>query len=100
MFVCLRWSIVAVKELAGTLALTDEANWKHFASYIGFTNQEWPQPLYFYLAKAVLWIRMQIGSVFTTLLKQCCVSRSKLDSYSAVLWIRIRISNTDPDPHN
>ena len=36
MFVCLRWSIVAVKELAGTLALTDEANWKHFASYIGF----------------------------------------------------------------
>jgi hypothetical protein len=32
---------VAVKELAGTLALTDEANWKHFASYIGFTNQEW-----------------------------------------------------------
>jgi hypothetical protein len=34
-----RWSIVAVKELAGTLALTDEANWKHFASYIGFTNQ-------------------------------------------------------------
>lgn len=39
--VCCRWSIVAVKELAGTLALTDEANWKHFASYIGFTNQEW-----------------------------------------------------------
>ncbi len=30
---------MAVKELAGTLALTDEANWKHFASYIGFTNQ-------------------------------------------------------------
>jgi hypothetical protein len=41
-----RWSIVAVKELAGTLALTDEANWKHFASYIGFTNQEWPLPLF------------------------------------------------------
>lgn len=35
-----RWSVVAVKELAGHLALTEETNWKHFASYIGFTKQE------------------------------------------------------------
>ena len=32
-------------------------------------------------------------------LNQCCGSGSKLDPYSATLWIRIRIRNTDPDPH-
>jgi len=35
-----RWSVVAVKELAGHLALMEESNWKHFANYIGFTRQE------------------------------------------------------------
>ena len=35
-----RWSVVAVKELAGHLALMEDTNWKHFANYIGFTKQE------------------------------------------------------------
>ena len=30
---------------------------------------------------------------------QCCGFGSKLDLYSGTLWIRIRITNTDPDPH-
>jgi len=35
-----RWSVVAVKELAGHLAITEDTNWRHFASYVGFTKQE------------------------------------------------------------
>jgi len=35
-----RWSVVAVKELAGHMNLTEDENWKKFASYIGFTRQE------------------------------------------------------------
>eukprot|EP00092_Neocalanus_flemingeri_P026631 GFUD01028866.1.p1 GENE.GFUD01028866.1~~GFUD01028866.1.p1 ORF type:complete len:967 (+),score=196.03 GFUD01028866.1:59-2959(+) len=35
-----RWSVVAVKELAGHMNLHEDANWKKFASYIGFTRQE------------------------------------------------------------
>ena len=30
---------------------------------------------------------------------QCCGSGSVLDLYSGAFWIRIRIPNTDPDPH-
>ena len=30
---------------------------------------------------------------------QCCGSGSKLDPFSGTLRIRIRIRNTDPDPH-
>ena len=36
------------------------------------------------------WIRIQ----------QLCGSGSKLDPYSSTFWIRIRIPNTDSDPHN
>ena len=42
------------------------------------------------------WIRTK--NPLTT--NQCCGSGSKLDPYSATLWIRIRIPKTDPDPHN
>jgi len=35
-----RWSVVAVKELAGHMNLIEDENWKKFASYIGFTRQE------------------------------------------------------------
>ena len=28
---------------------------------------------------------------------QCCGSRSKLNPYSGILWIRIRIPKTDPE---
>ncbi len=30
---------------------------------------------------------------------QCCGSGSVLDPYSGASWNRIRIQNTDPDPH-
>ena len=42
----------------------------------------------------VLWVLWRL--VFGAVLR----SRSKLDRYSATLWIRIRIPNTNPDPHN
>jgi len=42
-----RWSVVAVKELAGHMNLHEEANWKKFASYIGFTKQEIKSKLQF-----------------------------------------------------
>lgn len=35
-----RWSIVAIKELAGSLSLTDETRMKKFAQCIGFTKYE------------------------------------------------------------
>ena len=35
-----RWSIVAIKELAGTLRILEDQNWKSLARYIGFTRQE------------------------------------------------------------
>lgn len=35
-----RWSVVAITELAGTLQITEESNWKKFAQYIGFTKLE------------------------------------------------------------
>ena len=35
-----RWSVVAVKELAGHMNLTEDENWKKFASYIGFTRYQ------------------------------------------------------------
>jgi len=35
-----RWSVVAVKELAGHMNLLEDENWKKFAGYIGFTRQE------------------------------------------------------------
>ena len=31
--------------------------------------------------------------------EQCWGSGSVLDAFSGALWIRIRIQNTDPDPH-
>ena len=31
--------------------------------------------------------------------KQCCGYGSRLDPYSATLWIWICFPNTDPDPH-
>ena len=33
-----RWSVVAVKELAGHMNLLEDENWKKFAGYIGFTR--------------------------------------------------------------
>ena len=35
-----RWSIVAIKELAGTLRILEDQNWKTMARYIGFTRSE------------------------------------------------------------
>lgn len=35
-----RWSVVAIKELAGTLHITEDNNWKKFARHIGFTKNE------------------------------------------------------------
>ena len=35
----------------------------------------------------------------TVVIMQCCGSGSVLDPYSGASWIRIRIPNTDPDPH-
>ncbi|UYV71833.1 hypothetical protein LAZ67_9000607 [Cordylochernes scorpioides] len=35
-----RWSMVAIKELAGTLHINEESNWKKFANHIGFTKNE------------------------------------------------------------
>ncbi|XP_013792671.1 uncharacterized protein LOC106476569 [Limulus polyphemus] len=35
-----RWSIVAIKELAGTLHIMEDNNWKKFARHIGFTKNE------------------------------------------------------------
>ena len=32
------WSMIAIKELAGNMGLTDENNWKKFAAYIGCTR--------------------------------------------------------------
>ena len=32
------WSMIAIKELAGNMGLTDDNNWKKFASYIGCTR--------------------------------------------------------------
>eukprot|EP00090_Calanus_glacialis_P008679 TRINITY_DN17039_c0_g1_i1.p1 TRINITY_DN17039_c0_g1~~TRINITY_DN17039_c0_g1_i1.p1 ORF type:complete len:960 (-),score=170.98 TRINITY_DN17039_c0_g1_i1:174-3053(-) len=42
-----RWSVVAVKELAGHMNLHEDVNWKKFASYIGFTKQEIKSKLQF-----------------------------------------------------
>jgi len=42
-----RWSVVAVKELAGHMNLHEDVNWKKFASYIGFTRQEIKSKLQF-----------------------------------------------------
>ena len=35
-----RWSIVAMKELAGSLRILEDQNWKSLARYMGFTRQE------------------------------------------------------------
>ncbi|CAB3371402.1 Hypothetical predicted protein [Cloeon dipterum] len=35
-----RWTIVAIKELAANLQITDGNNWKKFAKYVGFNNNE------------------------------------------------------------
>ena len=47
------------------------------------------------------WIRIRIKRIRlrNTGLNQCCGSGSVLDPYSGASWIRIRILNTDPDPH-
>jgi hypothetical protein len=35
-----RWTIVAIKELAANLQITEDNNWKKFAQHIGFTRSE------------------------------------------------------------
>ncbi|KAK7794660.1 hypothetical protein R5R35_003778 [Gryllus longicercus] len=35
-----RWTVLAMKELASSLQITDGNNWKKFAQYIGFTKSE------------------------------------------------------------
>lgn len=35
-----RWTVLAMKELAGSLQITDGNNWKKFAQYVGFTKSE------------------------------------------------------------
>ncbi|XP_059477456.1 uncharacterized protein LOC132197884 [Neocloeon triangulifer] len=35
-----RWTIVAIKELAANLEITEESNWQRFAQSIGFTKNE------------------------------------------------------------
>jgi hypothetical protein len=35
-----RWTIVAIKELADHLQVTDENNWKKFAQHVGFNKNE------------------------------------------------------------
>ncbi|XP_064639279.1 uncharacterized protein LOC135494894 [Lineus longissimus] len=35
-----RWSLLAVKELASMLNITNDENWKVFAKHLGFTNHE------------------------------------------------------------
>ncbi|XP_046990060.1 uncharacterized protein LOC124595385 [Schistocerca americana] len=37
---CERWTVFAMKELAGSLQITDGNNWKKFAQHIGFTKNE------------------------------------------------------------
>lgn len=35
-----RWTIVAIKELADQLQVSDENHWKKFAHHVGFTKNE------------------------------------------------------------
>jgi hypothetical protein len=35
-----RWTIVAIKELADHLQVTDENHWKKFAQHVGFNKNE------------------------------------------------------------
>ena len=47
-------------------------------------------------SKNKIWWRLMVALQTA---EQCCGSGSVLDPYSGACWIRIRIRNTDPDPH-